>query len=157
MLEKKCEPDGKQKLRDGRDVDSKIGKTICSILILGMTFFMLGFSGEDNPLIGEWECTPEETMELMDTAHLSDMEKQFYHRYFESIALEVTQDKMVSEIMGQKDSEHYEMVEKKDDAVIVYYPEEDEQDEFELVGEDKLRWSLEDEEGDLMQVVFERQ
>ncbi len=157
MLPQKWNSSGQQELKESKEGSGKTGITICSILILGMTLFMFGFGGENNPLVGEWECDTQETMELMDTAHLSDMEKQFYRGYFDSIILEITQEQMVTEIMGQKDSEHYEMVEKKGDEVVVYYPEEDEQDEFELLGEDKMRWSLEVEDGEVIQVVFVRQ
>ncbi len=146
-----------QEPKDSVSVDSKRCKTVYSILVLGLTVFLFGFMTKDNPLIGEWECSVEATMEHMDTANLSDMEKQFYYTYFDSISLEVTQDKMTSETMTQKDSEIYEMVERKEDAVVVYYPEEDEQDEFELIGDNQIKWTMESDEGDLMHVVLERQ
>ncbi len=156
MWKQQFKPEVFQEPRDSGSVDSRRCTTVC-ILVLGLTVFLFGFMAKDNPLIGEWECSAELTMEHMDTAHLSDMEKQFYYRYFDSISLEVTQDKMTSEIMGQKDSEIYELVEKKEGAVLVYYPEEDEQDEFELLGDNQIRWTMESDEGDLMHVVFEKQ
>lgn len=111
------------------------------VILLALAFFVLGFSSDDNPLLGKWRCDVDKTMESLDTSDMSDMEKQFYLNYFKSIRHKVTEDEMITKTSAATDRTSYEINKQTGNKIHVYYPEEDENDIFTLLDEDTFKWS----------------
>jgi len=127
-----------------------------TFLLLSVLVFSFGFSSAENPLIGKWKCQSDKTMEEMNTSNMSEMEKQFYARYFKNIHLEVTENEMISEQGGSTDRTKYEVKNKKNNKIEVYYPEEDENDTFTFLDKDTFKWSTKIKQ-EKMVLFFEKQ
>lgn len=125
-------------------------------LLLSLLFFTFGFSSAENPLLGKWKCQADKTMESMDTSNLSEMEKQFYARYFRNIHLEVTENEMISEQGGVTDRTKYKVTQKSNNKIEVYYPEEDKNDTFTLLDKETFKWSTKIKQ-EKMVLFFEKQ
>ncbi len=121
-----------------------------------MIFFILGFVSQKNALVGEWKCNADKTIENLDTGQLSEMEKQYYYNYFQNVSLEISEKEMVSTQAGRTDSTTYEIVDRQNNEIIVYYPEEDRNDSFKLLERDRMKWSLDTERG-IVDVYFEKE
>ncbi len=145
--------DVRKKVPYGRSLKKEI---IYPVLILVMIFFMLGFVSQKNALVGEWECNADKTIENLDTGQLSEMEKQYYYNYFQNVSLEISEKEMVSRQAGRTDSTTYEIVDRQNNEIIVYYPEEDRKDSFKLLERDRMKWSLDTERG-IVDVYFEKE
>jgi len=139
----------------------RISSKIYTIFLLLMAVFLaFGFSSGENPLIGKWKCDAEKTMKNMETSHLSDMEKQFYLTYFKNISLKVTENTMELQMGGNLDKSSYEIVEKNSNGIKVYYPEDDKNDFFEMLDNDRFKKTLELESKGMkkeMEIFFDRQ
>ena len=131
-------------------------KILYVVLMLVISVFLLGSSSHANPLLGKWTCNTQETMKNMDSTNLSDMEKQMYAQYLDSIELSVTKDKMILKKMNGKEVSKYEILEADDQEVVVRYTEEDERDNFNLLQKDKMSWTLNTDQGDV-RCILERQ
>lgn len=128
----------------------------CVLCLLATGIFLFGFSNQDNPLIGKWECNTQETMESMDTSQMSDMERQMYIKYLESIELKVTKEMMTITNFQNKDTSKYELLDVSDEEVVVLFTEDEEKDSFDLLGEDKVSWTLDLRQGEV-RCILERQ
>ncbi|MFO8032493.1 MAG: hypothetical protein R6U22_08115 [Desulfohalobiaceae bacterium] len=154
--------------KDLMSKQSKVGKPCSSyvheysikaahiVLFFAAIFILSGFSADKDALIGKWECDVDKTMENMDTSQISDMEEQYYYNYFQEVSLEVTENEMIAEQKGIKDTTAYEVVEKDNNKIIVNYPEEDEDDSFILLDENSMKWSLDTKNGEI-DVFFNKQ
>lgn len=125
-------------------------------ILLLLLFFTFGFSSAENEIIGNWKCDADKTMKEMDTSDMSKMEKQFYARYFNNIHLKVTEDEMISEQGEVTDRTEYEIKNKSNNKIEVYYPEEDEKDTFTFLDKETFKWSTNIKQ-EKMVLFFEKQ
>lgn len=112
------------------------------VLLALMVIFLLGFSNQNNPLLGSWKCNTQETMESMDTSSLSDMEKMLYRKYLDSIELDVTEKEMTIRNFQEEDTSKYKILEKSGDEILVYFHNDDSEKRFDLLEEGKMSWTM---------------
>lgn len=124
--------------------------------LLIMVLFLLGFSNQDNPLLGTWRCNTQETMESMDTSSLSDMEKMMYRKYLDSIELQVTEEEMTISNFQEEDTSRYEILEKTGDEILVYFHNDDSEECFNLLEEGKMSWTMRMKEKEI-RCILERE
>ncbi|MCF8086272.1 MAG: hypothetical protein K9J48_05195 [Desulfohalobiaceae bacterium] len=95
-------------------------------------------------------------MESMDTSQMSDMEIQMYRKYLESIKLNVTEEMMTIRNLQNVDNSKYKILDVSEEEVVVLFTEDEEKDSFDLLGEDKVSWTLDLRQGEV-RCILERQ